>query len=158
MRGARRHRLAPGLLAVDAADRLQPGLIGSAAIGGVRPYVRGGVVGGHHIAQHASVEARIIGDLGRSDEAVAPADGDAALVAEARDGNVDTGPTVEHGPCLGELKRPARVGVLLRSAGRLIGPDLGCTLARLDRVFLRHRVALLGRGHQCGVDDLSAHR
>ena len=46
---ARRHRLAPRLLAVDATDpacRLQPGFVGPTAISGVCPYIGGGVVAG----------------------------------------------------------------------------------------------------------------
>ena len=61
------HRLAPGLLAVDAADpvhRLQPRLVGMAAVGGVRPYIGGGVVAGDDVAQHPTVEACTVGDLG----------------------------------------------------------------------------------------------
>ena len=54
-RGARRHLLAFGLPAMDAADpaaRLQPSLVGSAAIRRVRPDVGGGVVAGHHIVPY----------------------------------------------------------------------------------------------------------
>jgi hypothetical protein len=44
--------------------------------------VRSGVAAGHHVAQHASVEAGTIGDLAAADEAEAPADRDAALEPE----------------------------------------------------------------------------
>lgn len=113
-RGARRHRLDLGLLSVDAADpadRLQPSLIGSAAVGGVSPHVRCGVVVGHYIAQHASVEARAVGDLAAADEPIAPADRDAAFVAEARDGDVDPRLAAGQRPTFGELQRPACVGI-----------------------------------------------
>ena len=43
------------------------------------------------------------------------------------------------------------------ASGGFVGPDLVGRLARLDRVLLRRGVALLGRGHQRGIDDLPAH-
>jgi hypothetical protein len=58
---------------------------------------------------------------------------------------------------LGELQRPARIGVFLRCSGGFVGPDLGGGLAFLDRILLGRGVALLGRGHQRGIDDLPAH-
>ena len=59
---------------------------------------------------------------------------------------------------LGELQRPACIGVLLRRLGRLVRPDLRCGSPGRDRFPLGRGVALLGCRHQHGVDDLSAHR
>ena len=47
--------------------------------------------------------------------------------------------------------------VLLDRLGRLVGPNLGHALARLDRRLLVIRVALFGRGYQRRIDDLSAY-
>ena len=68
--GALEHRLAPGLLAVDAADPALPlelCLVGLAVIGGIGPDVRDGVVAGDDIAEHSPVEGRAIGDLAYAD-------------------------------------------------------------------------------------------
>lgn len=56
-----------------------------------------------------------------------------------------------------ELQRPARVRILLRRPGRLVRPYLAGGLACLDGVLLRRGVALLGRSHQRGIDDLTTH-
>ena len=106
------HRLAPGLPAVDATDpalRLEPFLVALAAIGGIGPDVRGGVVLGHHVAQHPPIKARAVSSLALADEAEGAADRDAALVAEAGYRNVGLLPAIGSGPGLGELQRPARV-------------------------------------------------
>src|ERR1043166_10076170 len=92
LRGPLRHGPPARLAAVDAADpphALEPSLVGLAAVGGVGPDVRRGVVVGDDVAEHASVEPGGIGDLALTDEAERPADRDAALVAEAGDGDVD---------------------------------------------------------------------
>ena len=126
------HRLTFGLFAMDPADpvrRLQPRLVGLAPIGGVGPDVRGGVVAGNDVAQHPSIEPCAVGDLGRSDEPVAPADRDTAFVTEARDRDVDPRSAARQRPRLGELHRPARVSILLRRFGWLVGPDLHRALA-----------------------------
>jgi hypothetical protein len=41
--------------------------------------------------------------------------------------------------------------------GRFVRPDLGGVLALLHRHSLGLSVPLLGRRHQCGIDDLSTH-
>ncbi len=61
------HRFASGLLAMDPADpvhRLQPRLVGMAAVGGVRPDVVVGVAACNKVAQRSTVEACTVGDLG----------------------------------------------------------------------------------------------
>lgn len=151
------HRLASWLPAMDAADPAlspEPFLVGLAAIGGVRPDVRGSVVVCHDVPEHPPVEARRVGGLALADEAEGPTDRDAALVAEARDRDVDPRFAIGHGPGLGELQRPARIRILLRGPGRLIRPDRAGLLARLDRILLSLGVALLGSGHQRRIDDL----
>ena len=55
---------------------------------------------------------------------------------------------------LAMLLRPARVDVLLRL---LVGLPRDGRIAVLDRLILRAAVALHGRGHDGGVDDLAAH-
>ncbi len=82
-----------------------------------------------------------------------PVDADVVLVAEGGHGDVDARRTIIGGFRLGELHRPARVAILLRELGRLVlpvcrdaaGPDVG---------LLAIGVALLGGGHDGGVDDL----
>ena len=147
-RGACRHRLASGLLAMnaaDAADGLQPRLVGSATVGGVRPHIGRSVVVGHHVTQHPPVKAGTIGDLAAADEAIAPANRDAALIPEARDSDVDRRPATGQRSSLRKIHRPACVDILLRPFRCLIGPDLGGALALLDRRLLGRSVTLLGR-------------
>ena len=142
-----RHRFAPRLLAMDAADPalpLEPCLVGLAAIGGVGPDVGGGIVAGDDIAQHPPVEARTIGDLAFADEAEGPADRHAAFVAESGDGNVDARLAVCQGFCLGKLHRSASIRVLLCRPGGFVRPYLAGRPACLDSVLLR-------RGRYCAA-------
>ena len=97
-------------------------------------------------------------DLAFTDEAEGPADRDVAFVAEARDGDVHTRLAVGRRSSLGELQRPAGVGVLLRYPGGFVGPDIAGFLALLNRILLNLSVALLGRRNQGGINDLPAHR
>lgn len=132
LRGPLGHRPAPRLPAMDAADPAlapEPSLVGLAAIGGIGPDVGGGVVVGDDVAKHAPVKARAVGDLAFADEPEGAADRDAALVAKTGDGNVDPRLTISGGPGLGELQRPARVGILLCCPGGLIWPYLAGRLA-----------------------------
>lgn len=152
-----RHLPVPGLYAIDVADPtlpFEPLLVGLAAISRIGPDVGGGVVVHHDVPEHPPIEAGSIGDLGFADEAEGPADRDATFVPEARDGDVDVRLAVGRGLGLGELQRPARVGIPLRCPGGLAGPDLACLLALFDRRLLDLGVALLGRGHQSDIDDL----
>src|SRR5690606_26213438 len=103
------------------------------------------------------IEARAVSDLAFADEAEGPADRYAALIAEAGNGDVDARLAVRQRSGLCELERPARVRVLLRGPGRLVGPDLAGSLAFLDRILLGRGVALLGSSHQRRIDDLPAH-
>lgn len=156
-----RHRTALGLPAMDAADPalcLQPTFVALAAVGGIGPDVRGGVVARHHIAQHAAVIPGAVGDLALADEAEGPADRDAAFVSEARDRNIRLRPAIGGRPGLGELQRPAGVGVFLPRLGGLVRPYLGGGLALLHRRLLGLGVTLFGCRHQRGIDDLPAHR
>src|SRR5690606_11340522 len=130
---------------VDAADpalTLEPCLVGLAAVGSVGPDVRSGVVAGDDISQHPPIEARAVSDLAFADEAEGPADRYAALIAEAGNGDVDARLAVRQRSGLCELERPARVRVLLRGPGRLVGPDLAGSLAFLDRILLGRGVGL----------------
>lgn len=66
------HRSAPRLPAMDTADPalpLEPCLVSLAAIGGIGPDIRRGVVAGDDIAEHSPVEPGAIGDLAFADEA-----------------------------------------------------------------------------------------
>ncbi len=90
-----RHRLAPWLLAMDAADpalRFEPLLVGLTAAGRIGPDIRCAIVVRHNVPEHPAIEAGAIGDLALADEAEDPANRDAALVAEAGDGDVDLRP------------------------------------------------------------------
>jgi hypothetical protein len=136
--------------ATDPALPLEPRFVGLATICRIGLDVRGSVVAGHNIAQHPPVEAGTVGDLAFADEAEGPVDRHAALVAKAGNGDVDLRPdtslAVRGNPTLGELQRPACVGILLGRPRRLVRPYLAGRLARLDRFLLRRGVALLGRG------------
>lgn len=156
----RRHRFAFGLPAMNAADPalgLEPALIALAAIDRFRPDVRGGVVVGDDIEQHAPIVAGLVCRLALADKAKDPADDDSGFVAKAGDGNIGLRPAINGGGGLGEFQRPARVGVFLPRLGRFVWPDLGGAPAFLHRHSLGLGVPLLGRCHQCGVDDLPAH-
>ena len=114
--GVGRHRLAPRLLAMDAADPpdlSEPRLVVLAAIGGVGPDIRSRIVAGDDIAQHPPVESGAIGDLALSDEPEAPTDRNAAFKSKAWDGDVDPRLAVGHRPGFRERQRPAGVGILL---------------------------------------------
>ncbi len=85
-------------------------------------------------------------------------DGDVVLVAEGGNGDILRMRRSIHLLLrLGELHRPAGVAILLGQLGGLVLPRLG-NLARLDVGLLAIAVALLGRRHETGVDDLPAHR
>ena len=92
-----------------------------------------------------------------ADEAEAPINGDVIFVAKARDRNIDLRLAIRSGASFGELHSPARIHVFLRCLCGLVGPDLLGCLARLDRVLLILRVALLGSRDERCVNDLSPH-
>ena len=102
-----------------------------------------GVVVGRGIAQHAPVEAGTIGDLAAADEAIASADRDAALIAKAWDRDVDPKLAAGQRPTLGELQRPARVGILLRGLG-WSGQISAALLPALIASFLAAALRCLG--------------
>ena len=130
--------------AADPALRLEPLLVGLAAVGRIGPDIRCGIITRHDVPEHPAIEARAIGDLPLADEAEGPANCDAAFVAEAGDGDVDPRLAVRRWAALGELQRPTRIRVLLRRTGGFVGPDLGGKLALLDRELLRFGVRCLG--------------
>lgn len=80
------------------------------------------------------------------------------LVAERRGGNLrqrrPVGAIADLAPY---LHRPACIDILLVRLVRLAAPDLPGRLAGLDSGILILSVALLGRRHQRGIDDLTAH-
>ena len=124
----------------------EPCLVGLAAIGGVAPDIRGGVVAGHDIAEHPPIEPGRVGGRPAADETEHPADRDAALVAEARDRDVDTGPAIGY-------RQPSGLpGWACQAGSRRVGP------ARLDRILLSPGVVLPGHDHQRRIDDVPAHR
>lgn len=133
------HRLALRPLPMDTAYPAlphEPCLTGLAGICGVRPHIRGIIVTGHVLAQHPPVEAGTFGALGFADEAKAPAKVVVALVAEARDGDVNAGSSVRHWSGLGKLQRPVLAGssrqFLRASLPTLIASFLGSVLRRLS--------------------------
>ena len=142
----------------DPALPLEPLLVRLAAVGSIGPDVGGGVVVRYNVPEHPAVKSGRVGDLALADEAEGSADRDAALVAEARNRDVDPRLAVSRGLRLGALQRPARVRILLRCPSGFVGPDSSGCLALLDRILLGLDVALLGSGHQRRVDDLPAHR
>ena len=150
-------------MTIVASARLRPMprimevLVGLRSVGGVGPDVGRGVRRiDQALAQPGPVISGSVGCLLPADEAVPAVDADMRLVAEGRDRKVVPDRAV--GLDLAGLEGPARVGVLLRRLGRLVGPDLGCLLAGLDRRILLLGVALPGCHHQAGIDDLSRHR
>jgi hypothetical protein len=81
------------------------------------------------------------------------------LVAEHRCGDLrQRRPVGAVADFASDLQRPARIDIFLVRFVRLAAPDLLCRLACLDGSPLVLGVALLGRGHQRGIDDLTAHR
>lgn len=153
------HRAALGLAAMDTADPalgLQPAFVALAPIGRISPDIRGCIVVGDHLAQHAPVVARAVRRLALADKTKGLADRDAALVAEARDRDVRLRPAIGGRTSLSELERPACVRVLLPRLGRLVRPDLGGALALLHRRLLGLGVPLLWGCHQRGINDLPA--
>ena len=76
----------------DPALRFEPLLVGLTAVGRIGPDIRCGIVVRHDVPEHPAIEAGAIGDLALADEAEDPANRDAALVAEAGDGDVDLRP------------------------------------------------------------------
>src|SRR5215469_17013641 len=98
-----------------------------------------------------------VGNGPAPNEAMPAIDPDMVFVAESRDRQVDTGCPLFARLGLGVFDRPACVAVLLAQLGRLVGP-LRRNAAFLDVTLLAVGVALLWRGDDRGVDDLTAHR
>ena len=138
---------------------LQQCLVPGAAIGAVSPDIAGGVVRVDHPAQLAPVAVCRRGHRGLADKPIALVDADMRLVAEHWRSDLrqrrPVGTIADLAP---DLHRPACIDILLMRLVGLATPDLLRRLARLDRGLLALGVALLGRGHQRCIDDLTAHR
>lgn len=92
-----------------------------------------------------------------ADQTVRPVDRYMVLVAEGWDGQIDRRQrTVLARLGLGVLDHPAGIAILLRQLGRLVLPAVG-NAPVLDGLLLGQRVALLGRRHNRGIDDLAGH-
>ena len=142
-----RHRLAPGLLAMDAADpplRFEPLLVGLTAVGRIGPNIRGGIVARHDVPEHPAIEARAIGDLALADEAEGSANRDAAFVAEAGDGDVDLRLAVRRWAAFGELQRPARTVSFCAARAGSSGQISAATLPALIAAFSGSVLRCLG--------------
>lgn len=146
---------------MDVAGEHAPGeerLVLLRSIGGIGPNARGGVLLADQIGQSRAIMG--IGGAGipGADQSMGPVDADMILIAEHRNGQIDrfcrlgVGAFPDLG--LGIFDRPARIPVFLPGPGGV--PVLGDTTF-LDRDLLLLGVALLGRGHDGGVNDLPAH-
>ena len=158
---ALRHRLALGLLAMNARDEAAPRqhrLVLRRAIGGVRTDVARRVGSIENLLQPGAVMRGGVRRRPFADQPMRPVDRDMVLVTERRDGEIDRRNRSVF-PHLGfrVFDRPARIAILLRELLRLVLPVVG-NAAVLDRLLLLDRVALLGRGDDRRVDDLAAHR
>ena len=155
------HRLAYGLSAVNAADHealREPGLVLPAPVGAVRPDLRAGVLPAHQVLELPPVGGRGRGNGALADEAVPAVDRDVRFVPEHRHRDLRQGrPVRAIADLTADLQRPAGVGVLLGRLIGLIGPDILGRLAVLDRRLLGLGVALFGRRHERGIDDLPGH-
>ena len=110
----------------------------------------------HDVRGPIGLEVSAAGHRRAADEAVGPVDDDVILIAEHRDRDVGHAPLRPGGVLAPPgLQRPACICVLLHRLDRLIGPDLGRALARLDRPLL---VIAVARRYQRRIDDLPAHR
>lgn len=98
---------------------------------------------GDDIARPLPVEACRLGDAGLSDESEGPADPHAALAAVGGVGDVDPGLSAGGVLGIGELRRPACLGVLLPRLGGLIGPDVISGVALFDPILLGLEMTLL---------------
>src|SRR3954462_4019382 len=107
--------------------------------GAHRIAVRGGVVGIEKVVERLAVVNRRVRHRVAPHQLVLAVDIHVVLVAEV---------------ALAMLLRPARVDVLLRL---LVGLPRDRRIAVLDRLVLFAAVALHGRRHDGGVDDLAAH-
>src|ERR1700753_110790 len=98
-----------------------------------------------------------VGDSPAPYKAVPAIDPDVVLIAEGRDREIDPRHAVRIRLGLGVFDRPARTAVLLAQLGRLVGPFRRDT-PLLDVALLTVGVALLWRGDDRGINNLTAHR
>jgi hypothetical protein len=99
-----------------------------------------------------------IGDDPAADDPVLPVDGKVGLVAVDGDGDIDRSRSINARFRLGILDRPAPIGVLLGRLGGLVRPNLLSGFPRLDGVLFGFGIALIRRGDQACVDDLTRAR
>lgn len=142
-----RHRAARGLLAVDAADEAVLGqelLVDLRPIGRVGPHRAGGVgLVEQPLAEPRALVSRGVAGVPTTDQAVLAIDRDVVLIAECRNGDVDSRPRPV-GALLGlaELDRPTGVSVLVAELGGLRLPILGNT-PLFDRLLFVLGIALM---------------
>lgn len=140
------HEPASRLPAVDPAllaEIRQIPLVRRRAVGCVGPHVGSRVPRvDQPFAQLRPVVGARVRHLLPADDAVPAVDRDVALVAERRYSDVHLGRAIRGGLGLGELHRPARIGVLLGRLGRRLGSDLVRRAAVLDRRLLAVRQPL----------------
>ena len=84
-------------------------------------------------------------------------DAEMVFIAESRNREIDPGFAVLARFGLGVVERPARVAILLPQFGGLCCPVVR-DAALLDLTLFGLAVALLWRGDDRGIDDLTAHR
>ena len=149
--------LAPDYVLGKVALRLPPLPAARAGFPGqLRPRAARGVRLRDQVGQLRPVVTRRMGRRPGADQAMTSVDDNVVLVAEGWRRDVDARRPVVGRLRLGELHRPAGIAILLRELGRLVFPGLG-NPAGSDVSLLAIDVALLGRGHNRGVDDLTAH-
>lgn len=152
-----RHPLAMRLAPVDPADQpvgVEPRFVLFGTIGAIRPDVRGRVFLRDYRAQHPPVRMGRAGDSTAADKTEPPVDGDVRLLAEHRLNDLRQRHAVRAiADFTPNFEGPTRAGVLLRGFGRLVWPDIRCTLARFDGLPLALRVALFRSGYQGRIHD-----
>ena len=158
-----KHRTAVRLSLMDVAGEHAFGqecLVLLGAVGCVGPYVRGRVVRADEDRQPCAIMSIGGASVSGADQAMSAIDTYVVLVPEHRDGEVDWLERLGVGAVLhlgfGVLNAPARIAVFLAELGRLVLPELGDPPFQTSGLLLLG-IALLGRRHNGGVDDLAAH-
>src|SRR6201993_405654 len=147
------------LLAMDARDEAalcQHLLVLLRSISGVCPNGVCGVPLIQHIDETRAVESRSIARRPFAYQSMMTINRDMVLVAECWNGKIDLWHATLFRLGLGVFDRPACIAILLAQLRGLVLPAVW-NAALLDRVLLFARIALLGRGDDGGVYDLSTH-